>query len=814
MLQSKLLFFYELLKTTTIMSTIITYWFPGSVKKRTLRLSSLLATLCCSIALFFSTIGIAQTPADCVQGCTSNDVQIKAAYLSTQAGVKLGSSFVCPQSGSANVYLTLELTTNTPRIGVSIFTNVKALDANGNPTGNPIASPNECFGIALNQPTNKVTFQTPFNWQCGTAIALTDVFIAWGTGNKNFCTGSAFQCPATPSKCYQLPGDKFIAIETPTPQNQTVTQCSDAKGGTTSTFNLNNVTVTSSSNVTITWWENYTSPSTFSNQINSPGSYSSGSKVVYAKITSNSDASVFSVATVTLVVNQTPNLVITNPAAVCSPGTVDITAATVTSGSTLPSGTTLTYYLDNSGSPGSSISGSTAQSLGAGTYWIKATINSTPACSDQKSVVVTVNQTPAAPVLSKVDNCNGTTTITAKDGNGNNISSSELTWSNGATGNAISVNNTNAVTATRTVNGCSSSASNSITPAPKTTPAAPVLSKVDNCNGTTTITAKDGSNNNISSSELTWSNGATGNPITVNTTAAVTATRTVNGCTSGNSNSINPSPKNTPAAPVLSKVDNCDGTTVITAKDGSNNIINASELTWSNGATTNPITVNTTTPVTCTRTVNSCTSNNSNTITPAPGNAPSAPGVTYHPPACDQSTFSVTITGVVNGVTYTIKDKNGVNIIGVSPGNSVTAAGTSDITFSNIPAGSGYQVTASLGTCSSSANSCSSSSGITTKIVEKTGLVVLDGSQIQAKAYPNPFNDQVKFVVNSPNAGNGSLEVYNMLGQRVKTVYQGRINAGNNSFEMTIPKKQQATLIYVFKVDGKQTTGKLLQLNN
>ena len=274
---------------------------------------------------------------------------------------------------------------------------------------------------------------------------MTDVFISWGTGNSNFCTGTPFQCPATPSKCYQLPGGSFIAIETPVPQNQTVTQCSDAKGGTTSTFNLNNINVTSSANVTITWWQNFTAPSTFTNQILTPASYSSPTRTIYAKITSNSNASVFSVSTVNLVVNQTPNLVVTNPTAVCSPGTVDITAASVTTGSTIPAGTVLSYYLNNNGSPGTQLSNSAAQALGNGTYWIRAVTNTTPACSDQKQVTVTVNQTPAAPILSKVDNCNGTTTITAKDGSSNNISSSESVWSNGANGNPITVSTTTTV---------------------------------------------------------------------------------------------------------------------------------------------------------------------------------------------------------------------------------------------------------------------------------------------------------------------------------------------------------------------------------
>jgi hypothetical protein len=79
-----------------------------------------------AVGLFFSSATKAQSsPADCKVGCTSNDVQIKAAYLSDVGGNKLAASFVCPQTGTAAVYLTLELTTKTPRVGVVIYANIK-----------------------------------------------------------------------------------------------------------------------------------------------------------------------------------------------------------------------------------------------------------------------------------------------------------------------------------------------------------------------------------------------------------------------------------------------------------------------------------------------------------------------------------------------------------------------------------------------------------------------------------------------------------------------------------------------------------------
>jgi hypothetical protein len=69
-------------------------------------------------------------------------------------------------------------------------------------------------------------------------------------------------------------------------------------------------------------------------------------------------------------------------------------------------------------------------------------------------------------------------------------------------------------------------------------------------------------------------------------------------------------------------------------------------------------------------------------------------------------------------------------------------------------------------------------------------------SEPTVKPYPNPFSDRIKFVVSSPVSGKGNLEVHNMMGQKVKTIYQGFIQKGTQTFELSLPAQQVANLVY------------------
>ncbi len=122
----------------------------------------------------------------------------------------------------------------------------------------------------------------------------------------------------------------------------------------------------------------------------------------YTVTTSASGASCQSIDSVIVTVNPQPDLQITDPVAVCSPSTVDITLAAVTSGTT--GGGVMSYWLNSLATTSLS---SPAAITTSGTYYIKLT--ALGGCTDIQPVIVTVNPAQASSAGADITLCTGDT---------------------------------------------------------------------------------------------------------------------------------------------------------------------------------------------------------------------------------------------------------------------------------------------------------------------------------------------------------------------------------------------------------------------
>jgi hypothetical protein len=167
----------------------------------------------------------------------------------------------------------------------------------------------------------------------------------------------------------------------------------------------------------------------------------------------------------------------------------------------------------------------------------------------------------------------------------------------------------------------------------------------------------------------------------------------------------------------------------------------------------------------------------------------------------------------VQGKKYVISVKYDTkSIVGYTvPNNTVYEFGLS-LDNSTILSGSQGQLTAKEG-CSDNTGTPSGDC-IATPVTVSTRRSDEDAtvSRLNVLASPNPYNDNVRFVIKSPNSGKASLEVYNTLGQKLHIVFEGQIQAGvSQTFEYAVPEIYRSTLIYMFRQGGKLQTGKLLQ---
>ncbi len=293
-------------------------------------------------------------------------------------------------------------------------------------------------------------------------------------------------------------------------------------------------------------------------------------------------------------------------------------------------------------------SATTSYTVTCGTGTCAGVATATIAVGSQETPVITA---------SKTEVCNGETlTLTAS------ACATNITWSTGQTGNQITVTpsfNNNTFTATCGTGTCQASSTYTATVIPTV---APTISanKTQLCTAENVVLTATGCNGTVN-----WSNGQTGNSITVNvtTTSSFTAVCNINTCTSNNSNTITVT-VGQPSAPTISSNGNeiCASSSVIlTAANCSGNVI------WSNGQTGTSITVspaNTTSyTAVCELAGTNCTSTASNAIEIRVVNKPTAPTIT-----CDLTRIclgdNVTLNAIgCNGTVTWSTGQTGLSIV-------------------------------------------------------------------------------------------------------------------------------------------------------
>ena len=259
--------------------------------------------------------------------------------------------------------------------------------------------------------------------------------------------------------CFDI---KPVTVNTTAAPTVTITNPSVCGAG-TADLTAATITAGSTPGLTFTYWTNAAATAAYATPT------TAGAGTYYIKGTLAGGC--FDIKPVTVTTTAAPTVVITNPAAVCGSGTVDLTTAAITAGST--AGLTYTYWTDAAGT----ISYATPTTAGAGNYYIKGTLAG--GCSDIKLVVVTVNPAPAPLITGPTPVCvsiNGSTsTYSTPDIPGHTYSWSVTggTIAAGQNTNQVNVTWTTAgpgsvsVTETITATNCAAAITKNITVTPK-----------------------------------------------------------------------------------------------------------------------------------------------------------------------------------------------------------------------------------------------------------------------------------------------------------------------------------------------------------
>jgi gliding motility-associated-like protein len=395
-----------------------------------------------------------------------------------------------------------------------------------------------------------------YTWSAGAATGNTDIVTPVATTTYNVSATTVGGCVAT--------GSVTVVVK-PIPPAPTI-----SASGPTTFCQGDSVILTSSASSGDLWSDNETSPSI---TVMSTGTYT----VVDSVDGCVSPPS----APLTVTVNPIPPpaTITGGPDTFCQGGNVVLTSSATTGNIWSDAETTQSITVNTSGSY------SVTQTLAGCTSFPSDT------------VAVVVNPIPPAPTIT----AGGPTTFC--QGNNVVLSSSAGTgdlWSDNETTPSINVTSTGTYTVVDSVGGCVSPPSAPLTVTVNPLPPAPVISgsPLTFCQGDSVVLSSGAASGDL------WSTGQTSQSITVYSSGSYTVTDTVNGCVSAPSVAAVVTVNPIPPAPVITPGDSvsiCTGSSILLTSSAATGDV------WSDGETTNTISVSSAGTYTVSQTLAGCT---------------------------------------------------------------------------------------------------------------------------------------------------------------------------------------------------------------
>jgi gliding motility-associated-like protein/predicted ribosomally synthesized peptide with SipW-like signal peptide len=453
------------------------------------------------------------------------------------------------------------------------------------------------------------------------------------------------------------------------------------------------VTAGSTGGGTLSYWTNPAA----TNPLTTPTSVSNSATYYIQSITG---AGCKDIQPVTVLVNTTPVLTITNPAAVCSPLTVDITAALVTAGST--GGGALSYWNDAAAT--SPLATPTAVST-SGTYYIQTT--TAASCKDIKPVIITINPLPVLTITNPAAVCSPLTVditavgVTAGSTGGGTLSY----WTNPAATNPLTTPTSVSNSATYYIQSITGAGCKDIQPVTvlvNTTPVLTITNPAAVCSPLTVdITAALVTAGSIGGGTLSyWNDVAATSPLATPTTVSTTGTYYIQTTTAAGCKDIKPVIVTINTLPVLvitNPAGVCDPNTVdITAVAVTAGSTGGGTLSyWTNAGATTALATPTAVAVSGTYYIQATAAGGCMDIQPVTVTINPLPvlAITNPPAVCSPSTVDITAATVTAGsigggtlsywinagATSALTTSTAITTSGIYYIQTTTAAGCKDI---------------------------------------------------------------------------------------------------------------------------------------